>query len=347
VADFGVQQIAGTTLPLLITSGNTFLQDADPVMYFVADYLGAMINTYAGARFVAEVSTPSMGLGASQGAPLPITAGVGTVFTHDPRKYLLAGQFNKFPLLALYRMTTQYEWKRIGWETDKCAIGLDYVMPPLTTGQIQVASPMLRAVEMIVRHMTAQSFDPTYTPPGGLLGQSPFGAGFANLEEIGWDKGKYGMWEGPANSLGFAAVHMEGFVRERDMLPSEALSGRVKFAGADVEHDLTADDQTTIAPFVNLSTYQAPTVTSVSPAAGGIAGGTSVTLTGTLFLQAPSPRVYFGNLDQLHAATNVSWVNATTITCTSPAVSGPGTLPVTVVNGDTQIGSLKNAFTYS
>jgi hypothetical protein len=345
MADNAVQQIGGAVYPLLITSGNTLLQDADPTMFHISDFFGKLLVNYFGTRFVAEVSTPSMGLGAGQGAASPIMSAVGTVFTHDPRRYLLAGQFTHFPILAFYRTTTEYEWKRIGWETDKCGICCDYVLPPQTAGQIQVTSPILRAAEAIIRKLTAQSFDPSYAPVGGSAGQTPFGLNFAAIEEIGWVRSKYGMWEGPANSLGFAGVHMEGFVRERDMLPSEAASGRVKFAGADVEEDLVADDQTTIAPELQFATQQAPTVVSISPTSGSINGGTAVTITGTLFLNGPS--VYFGNVDQAHRATSVVWVNSTTITCVSPAQSGAGVVPVTVANVDGQSGVLKSAFTVS
>lgn len=57
----------------------------------------------------------------------------------------------------------------------------------------------------------------------------------------------------------------------------------------------------------------APTVSSISPSSGRTSGGTSVTITGTNLTGATS--VTFGGT----AATNVSVVNSTTITCTTPA----------------------------
>ncbi len=69
----------------------------------------------------------------------------------------------------------------------------------------------------------------------------------------------------------------------------------------------------------------APVVSAVSPTYGPIAGGTSVTITGTGF--ADVTEVDFGTV----AATNVVVVNATTITATSPSSpSGTGTVDVTV-----------------
>jgi hypothetical protein len=82
-----------------------------------------------------------------------------------------------------------------------------------------------------------------------------------------------------------------------------------------------------------------PTVTSVSPNNGPVAGGTAVTITGTNF--AAGATVTFGST----AATNVVVVSATQITATTPAGS-VGAVTVTVtVNG--QAGSLASGFTYN
>lgn len=80
-----------------------------------------------------------------------------------------------------------------------------------------------------------------------------------------------------------------------------------------------------------------PTVTSINPTAGPAGGGTSVTITGTNFVGGST--VKFGGV----AATNVVFVNATTITCKSPglpagtlnnvAVTNPGPVTGTLTKG--------------
>jgi hypothetical protein len=83
----------------------------------------------------------------------------------------------------------------------------------------------------------------------------------------------------------------------------------------------------------------APTVASVSPAAGPLTGSTAVTITGTGFTGATS--VDFG----LTAATNVVVVSATEITAKSPA--GTGTVNVMVVTpGGTSVTSSNDDFRY-
>ncbi len=86
--------------------------------------------------------------------------------------------------------------------------------------------------------------------------------------------------------------------------------------------------------------FGTPTVTSVSPNNGSVAGGTAVTITGTNF--AGGATVTFGGT----AATNVVVVSSTSITATTPAHAA-GAVTVTVTNSGGQSGSLANGFTYN
>ncbi len=86
--------------------------------------------------------------------------------------------------------------------------------------------------------------------------------------------------------------------------------------------------------------FGTPTVTSVSPNNGAVAGGTAVTITGTNF--AGGATVTFGGT----AATNVVVVSSTSITATTPAHAA-GAVTVTVTNSGGQSGSLANGFTYN
>ena len=72
------------------------------------------------------------------------------------------------------------------------------------------------------------------------------------------------------------------------------------------------------AQLASLDVYDAPTVTSISPTTGPTAGGTSVTITGTNLTGATS--VNFGS----EAATEVTVVDATTVTATAPSGTAGG-----------------------
>src|SRR5208283_5058435 len=82
-----------------------------------------------------------------------------------------------------------------------------------------------------------------------------------------------------------------------------------------------------------------PTVTGVTPAAGPVAGGTTVTVTGTGFVTGAT--VDFG----LTGASSVTVVSGTSITAVSPA--GTGTVDVTVTTpGGISATSPADEFTY-
>jgi hypothetical protein len=82
----------------------------------------------------------------------------------------------------------------------------------------------------------------------------------------------------------------------------------------------------------------APTVSSISPASGTYAGGTSVTLTGTNFTGATS--VTIGGT----AATGLSVVSATSITCTTPAGTAGAASVLVTTPGGTNVGN--SLYTY-
>ena len=87
-------------------------------------------------------------------------------------------------------------------------------------------------------------------------------------------------------------------------------------------------------------TYQAaPTVTLVRDSSGRLAGGITVTITGTGFLSGV--RVTFGG----NPCTDLVLLSSTSITCTPPAHSA-GAVTVTATNSDTQAGGLSSGYTY-
>ncbi len=81
------------------------------------------------------------------------------------------------------------------------------------------------------------------------------------------------------------------------------------------------------------------TVTSITPTAGPLEGGTMVTIVGTNF--NPGATVKFGD-----AVATPSSVTTNTITVLTPAKAAAGKATVTVTNTDAKVGTLKDAFTY-
>jgi hypothetical protein len=93
-----------------------------------------------------------------------------------------------------------------------------------------------------------------------------------------------------------------------------------------VDVKVTGTDGTTPTDPADRYSYalRVPVVTSVVFDVGPVIGGTNVTITGSRF--AKDATVNFGTTP----ATNVTYVNSTTLTATVPAAGGPGIVDVTV-----------------
>lgn len=332
--DYTTFQVGGTEEPLNPFSANTLLRDADPPLYFALDYWRWLINTYPGPRIL-SASSACMGQAAFKSA-------VAQAYPWPPDIEKLNVQL-QFPLLACYRKDSKYTQKTAAWYHDRCEFDLLYILPPLTAAQTEVMTPAFHAVEVLLVEKTVYGFDPNYAPPGGTAGQQPWSLNFAGVEEVGFDRGHWGTWEGNG-SLKFPYLHLEGYFLERDMpVPFNNV-----LAGVDTTIDLVAQDGTQI-PFaqVDIPTI-APTVTSLSTAAGPATGGTSVSISGTGFIQAvnygPAQlNVMFGGVP----AASVTWVSATQINVVTPAMQGAGTVNVVVLTPNGQVVVAPQQFVFS
>jgi hypothetical protein len=142
-----------------------------------------------------------------------------------------------------------------------------------------------------------------------------------------------------ANFATGATVSFDGNPAMSVVVVSAAQITCVTPAGSGTVDVVVTNPASQIGTLSNGFTYYAqPTVTSVSPNVGSGAGGTPVTIAGTNF--ATGVTVRFG----ASTALAIVRVDATTITCTTPA--GSGTVTVAVENLGSQIGTLAGAFTY-
>ncbi|MDT5271182.1 MAG: hypothetical protein QOH49_3368, partial [Acidobacteriota bacterium] len=83
-----------------------------------------------------------------------------------------------------------------------------------------------------------------------------------------------------------------------------------------------------------------PRITSISPIGGGVAGGLTVTLTGSRF--RPGAEVYFGGTP----SPSVTYVSAGSVNAVTPPAAQTGTVPVTLINLDGGESTLTSGFTY-
>jgi hypothetical protein len=110
--------------------------------------------------------------------------------------------------------------------------------------------------------------------------------------------------------------------------------------GAGLVNVVVTNPDTQAGTGTSLFTYAAaPTVSAISPTSGPAGGGSSVTITGTGFVNGAS--VVIGG----SAATTVAFVSSISLTATTPAHAA-GPVNVVVTNPDTQTGTGTNLFTY-
>lgn len=336
MADYGPFQVGNASEPITGQSpANSSLKDADPALFYALDFWTYVINTYPGPRIL----TAAAASGATQ-----IQYPVAQAYPSNPGPHLQDNQF-QFPLLAAWRTRTLSGRKTASWEHDRGMLDVLYVLPPLSQGQSELILPLQKEIFSALRHKTTQGWDPGYTPPGGTLGQPIWQAAAAGVEDAGFgdpfrdmvESAKYEFLDGAGNLL-FPTVYMTAFFTEREMY----VPATNKFTGADITVNLINQDQTSIPAFAQVATQQAPTITSLSVTSGTHLGGTSTTITGTLFLSGP-PLVFFGGT----RAFTVTYNSATSLTVTTPASAGAGTVDLTVLNRDGQSATLAQSFTYT
>lgn len=225
MADYTSYKFGGVQTPLAASTTNELLQDADPSIFYMCDFLSAMLTYHLGARFAAEAAVSN----------IPGFTGVlADTVPFDPAPFLVSNQF-KFPLLAIYRIQdTETEHTRF-WMRSDADVAVMYILPPITAGDMRIIGPILNAVRVVMLTSIERGFHPSYTPPGAAIGTSAWvksemmglqlkssrtGGG---VIPVGNDKLFFPAWQGVVT------------LKERtDIVRSDYLT----FAGSDVHEDL-------------------------------------------------------------------------------------------------------------
>lgn len=235
MSDFGTFRYGGTSFPLTAGSGNTLLQDADPIIYHGLQFFAGVLKLHMGARFVAECAAAGA---TANGAT--ITSAVAYTTPLDPTPWLLEEHF-QFPLLALYRMSGKNSYRTYNWSHQTTKLGIAYVLPPLTAGQAEALAPVLATIPLIIANRTEQGFDPNY-----LNGAKVWSGAFSGIEDVSAPvEGTFGMFPG-LGDLAFPAWTGVLTVNERQMSETDFS----KFAAVDAHVDLVTPGDVTITDFV-------------------------------------------------------------------------------------------------
>lgn len=321
MTDYASFKRGAVTFPLATGQATSALRRADPFLFYALEFFGAVIEQHIEDALL-EV------------APSFVTAAVAYKVPIDPVPFLTMQHF-RYPLLAVYRRRSVTNERTVQWRHGTCTFEALYLFPPLTPGDAEQVVPFLNAVAIALDERASHGSDPSYTPTGGSVGQSPWE--LANLEKCEVTGAEWGLFAGHTDQV-FYGVKLTGTVKERDDFVSSDFE---TFAGANVDVDHVESDGSSIESLVEANTQQAPTLASISPTSGIYTGNVLVTATGTLFKAPMVVRV--GGLD----ATSVVVTNATTLTFRTPALPAHaiGTAVDVEVENDFGSATLTDAYT--
>lgn len=151
MADYETVRLAGLTTPLTASTSNSLLQDADPALYWFTQWCEGVLQEHLGDRWDSEVT--AMGQASLSGYIVRSTV------PYDPVPHFHEAEF-PLPLLAIYRVGSNFNDATTTWIRRVSTWGLDYVLPPLSAAQLERLSPIRSAIEAVLYDRINHDADP-------------------------------------------------------------------------------------------------------------------------------------------------------------------------------------------
>jgi hypothetical protein len=239
MSEHEVFQHGGVSFPLVVDSTRSSLRDSDPAVFFALEFIAHCIEKYAGDRIVHEARNADVGA---------ITVPIGSTLPWDPAGYLTTSQF-RFPMLALYRRSTEFADKTAIYRDDASALELAYILPPLTGAQFDAMIPLLNAVKGLVDHCVEKGWDPSFRPSGGDCADEVWSLKHAGLESIETRGASFGEFPG-IEDIAFPAITFSVLIKERASV-GDPTAVYQAFAGPNLHVDLKVPQEDVVEDVVN------------------------------------------------------------------------------------------------
>jgi len=203
--------------PLPTSTGNTLLQDADPALYQVTQFLQAVIQTHLGPRFDEEMSNAgySQFVGKASSTTVPF----------NPLPFLTENQLVP-PLLAVWREDETYLQRTAFWWSYEESWKLLWVLPPLRAPQFLALASFLTAAARVITNRLKLGYDPSYLGAAMLIE-------LAGLEYIVAKKPSYGPLQKVGTDLFFPTLGLDIEVHEIEVPCPAPPATSNPLAGAD------------------------------------------------------------------------------------------------------------------
>lgn len=240
--EWGPFAFGKTQFPLTASTAKSLLEDADPAIFWLLDFLSAMLTKHLGARWTAEAAAAP--LTKLDGNPSVI---VGSKISFDPLPWLPVFQAD-FPILAAFRVASEIDSTGGAPNTHDgqplySTAHVLFMLPPLTASQANKLLPILHAVQVVAKEKVFVGADPDWQ--SGALLTDKMGAVSVRLTgaEFGTLPGRaQGEQRRENDAKAFYPSAMLRFQIAENRLASTAPIANVPFTGADVGISVKDDE---------------------------------------------------------------------------------------------------------
>lgn len=210
MTDYAGFHLGALASPLTQSTANSPLQDADPALYWFTQWTMGVIQTHCGSRWNEEMIL--------LGQPTLVGKIVQSTVPYDPVPLFQDAQW-KLPLLAIYRVGSDFNDASVNWIRRIGTWHLEYILPPLTPAQLERVWPITASIEAAVYDRVNQDYDPAVL--SGQTLKSLMGSEYIKLLEAkpsrDWLQTNARKASGTSNPMLFPLLHMRFEVAERKM----------------------------------------------------------------------------------------------------------------------------------
>ncbi len=322
--------IGGIAFPLATNTGNSLLQDVDPVIYRILDFYAQTIVLNLGARWNEQVilaGRPDL-----QNLDF-FTVGESTSY---PVPGLLQENQYRFPLLQVYREKETYLQRSNAWYTVEGEIKVIFTLPPITSEQYEYLYPFLGGVSKCIIDRTFMGYDDKYNNGQVVIGPDGY------IELVRMHGAEFGELPGASTTLMFPSIMISYQFNERRNPSNENFETFNGFDGYVNLNQLNYNNDGYSGPIIDFTEIHNDTPAAISgivPNFGPSAGGTFFILQGQGFLQAAQITIGGYTVTSFKVKTDTVITGFTSLT-------NAGTYDVVVILLDQTTATLPAAFTF-
>lgn len=168
--DYGKFKVGSVVYPLSTSLANNTLQGLDPGIFEALDYFTAMLQLHMGQVWDQVLI--------NLGRPEFVGKVVNYQLPYDPTSYFREQQA-QFPLLSVWRTDSMNEERTFSWYHTRETWKVSYSLFPMTSAELEILNPFLKASRDIISDRAEQGYDPNYFDK-----KQVWSDGYAGIEKL-------------------------------------------------------------------------------------------------------------------------------------------------------------------